>query len=536
MRVPLEDFVPYDRSVRWRLHDAYYSTRGPAAWESGEVPSFATSNFAAARQRAGLVVELVSELTRAGRLGADEPVHVLEVGSGTGKFALNFLRALEVSLGDEGAAVSSRLHYVLSDFAEKNVRDALLGTGLEGAAEEGRVIPALFDMRAPGLRALDGAPLAIAPLVVIANYVACVSPVQVIRRDDTGFSEKWSRAGIETADGATKAPADALAELLSDPSRQNLMERVVVDSEWRAAPLEKLVAPEDLPVIAATLERVEVGALVWHRDWIRALRSLVRALRPGGVVLVSDYGHSETPVIAGHDPEPENFGNTLGHAVPFALYDALCAHEGFGLERTVDPCRSVHVAAIGPDAELPGPFTDRFATTFGANDESETLLDLIAGASACANKADEPKSAARLLERCALLDPFSAELRERAGDGWLASAVPMRALAHYKRAIELEPARGPGLDARVGRAFLKAKMVAEARAIFERALVANRTSEALCNVAVARVEHGEWRSAWAAIVEAQELAPDDERVQGIRARIAERYASNALGEPAPPIR
>ena len=31
MRVPLEDFTPYDQSVRWRLHDAYFAARARAA-------------------------------------------------------------------------------------------------------------------------------------------------------------------------------------------------------------------------------------------------------------------------------------------------------------------------------------------------------------------------------------------------------------------------------------------------------------------------------------------------------------------------
>ena len=48
MRVTIEDFVPYERSIRWKLSDAYYATRG-AYWPSvvgGFVYGFSSYHFA----------------------------------------------------------------------------------------------------------------------------------------------------------------------------------------------------------------------------------------------------------------------------------------------------------------------------------------------------------------------------------------------------------------------------------------------------------------------------------------------------------
>ena len=52
MRVELEDFVPYDQSVLWRLGQAYYAGRGIAAWTEDDVPFEGTNNAAFARQHA----------------------------------------------------------------------------------------------------------------------------------------------------------------------------------------------------------------------------------------------------------------------------------------------------------------------------------------------------------------------------------------------------------------------------------------------------------------------------------------------------
>ena len=32
MKVLLQDFVPYDESVQWLIHDAYFADRGIGAW------------------------------------------------------------------------------------------------------------------------------------------------------------------------------------------------------------------------------------------------------------------------------------------------------------------------------------------------------------------------------------------------------------------------------------------------------------------------------------------------------------------------
>jgi hypothetical protein len=58
MTVILQEFLPYDQSLHWRVHDAYFAQRGMAAWTSGDIPFFATSNYPIARQHARVLVEV----------------------------------------------------------------------------------------------------------------------------------------------------------------------------------------------------------------------------------------------------------------------------------------------------------------------------------------------------------------------------------------------------------------------------------------------------------------------------------------------
>ncbi len=86
MKQILQTSVPYPDSLIWQLHRRYFHEYGNAAWESGDVPSGITSNRRAAYQNARVVLEAL----RHQPLDADETVYIVEVGSGSGTFAVNF--------------------------------------------------------------------------------------------------------------------------------------------------------------------------------------------------------------------------------------------------------------------------------------------------------------------------------------------------------------------------------------------------------------------------------------------------------------
>jgi len=113
MQLTLQAATPFDASLLWRFHNTYWEARGIEAWNRGEVPYYSTSNYASARQHAGFLTELVLSQLESGRLGADGEIWVLEVGSGLGRFATNFLRAMEVACGEAGSALSRIVTRVL---------------------------------------------------------------------------------------------------------------------------------------------------------------------------------------------------------------------------------------------------------------------------------------------------------------------------------------------------------------------------------------------------------------------------------------
>ena len=94
---PLEEPKPLSQSVLWSLQRAYFERAGIAAWSAGAVPMWVTSNpfIAAAYAR---VVRAFLHDWEAGPGGSaldpGQPVYVVELGAGSGRFAYHFLRRL----------------------------------------------------------------------------------------------------------------------------------------------------------------------------------------------------------------------------------------------------------------------------------------------------------------------------------------------------------------------------------------------------------------------------------------------------------
>ncbi|HLY92193.1 MAG TPA: hypothetical protein VKQ89_02955, partial [Candidatus Angelobacter sp.] len=93
----LETAVPLSQSVIWRLQGDYYARRGLKAWTEDLVPSYITNNPFIAEIYAGVVAAFLDDcLGDKGRraISPENPLRILELGAGTGKFACLFLRRL----------------------------------------------------------------------------------------------------------------------------------------------------------------------------------------------------------------------------------------------------------------------------------------------------------------------------------------------------------------------------------------------------------------------------------------------------------
>jgi tetratricopeptide (TPR) repeat protein len=442
MLVELESARPLDESAIWRLHDAYFARRGLDAWREGEVPSYATSNYPAALQHVAFLSAAL-----AARQGDDGPIHVLEVGCGSGAFAANFLRALAAL--PEAAWMRPRVRYLLSDYHAPSLQALCRASHLREAVADGQVVGVVLDLRhAEGATLLAGGALPDRIDVVIANYVTCVLPLKNLQKDGRTWREQHVAIHAEVPDEEADRPQDELLEAaLSDPTRAALLsEDLALSFSWVARPL-RAIYPKG--VHRAVVPRVTAphatATLSYPHGFIDFLEAIGPRLAPHGFVLVNDYGRLSSDALAGlEDRRPEVYGNSLANAVNFPVFDAYAAERRWGLVRTHAPEEILHTVALRPH----GPWSDAERAAFGAayvaQRGGDDVLDFWAAAHRHAEEGQH-EAALRYWSRVLRLEPHHPDHYLSAGAVAIEAGRPELARALLEQGAALA-APEAGLD------------------------------------------------------------------------------------------
>jgi hypothetical protein len=180
-KAPLESRRRLSESILWRWQRSFFERRGVRAWSAGTVPHHITSNPFVADAYARVVFGFLRDAKVAG-IDRAQPVHVVELGAGSGRFGYLFLKKL-LRLCRESAVGDVAFRYVMTDFAEQNVEHLRGHPWLRPLFDAGILDVARFDAERD-VRNGGKAEIALLhcgevlapgalknPLVVIANYL-----------------------------------------------------------------------------------------------------------------------------------------------------------------------------------------------------------------------------------------------------------------------------------------------------------------------------------------------------------------------------
>lgn len=174
----LEEHQRLSASRLWSWQRQYFEEQGVEAWRRSIVPHYVTSNPFMAQAYARVVFGYLRDLVRESRLGFDasRPLHVLELGAGSGRFTYHFLKKF-VPMLQRSALSHLRVRVVMSDFSARNIAFWKQHPMLQDYVSQGWLDFAQVDASDPQDIVLQhsGDVLSAAqpgnPLVVIANYV-----------------------------------------------------------------------------------------------------------------------------------------------------------------------------------------------------------------------------------------------------------------------------------------------------------------------------------------------------------------------------
>src|SRR5215471_3389568 len=162
--VLLESDVPLSSSVIWRLQRDFYVQRGLKAWTEDMVPQFITNNPFIAEIYARIVFSFLSDCPD---LSPANPLRILELGAGIGKFSYLFLRHLTTLLQSSGSSTDT-VRYCMTDcsdaFPEAWRANGYFAEFVRAGVLQFERFEVAAEIKSEFLRSAG-------PLVVIANYV-----------------------------------------------------------------------------------------------------------------------------------------------------------------------------------------------------------------------------------------------------------------------------------------------------------------------------------------------------------------------------
>ena len=521
MRIELQDWTPYQSSLYWEVHDRYFRSRGLQAWTQGEMPQFGSSNFGSARQCAELLIDLCA----AADLEPDEPFVVLEVGGGTGTFAVNLHEALDHDLGSAGRELGRRMLTLWSDYAETTVRQAITQPALAALIAAGRLRPCLYDLREPGrMTSLDGAAVQPAAHVVLANYLVCVLPTRYLQRQDGGWQELWVRVFLDVEwkiEGGGEPDPDDVAALkeqwLASAEGEGMMRTLQCDQEWRPVSVDDPFVDTKHPAVLDRLHGEAAHTTVAYPfgflDFLEHLGRDASRLALKGHVVVADYGQSSADELhRAVDRSSQIFGNSIAHGVNFGCLRAWAELAGWGFEATEDPTRSVHVGLLRACADVSREVAERFEVVQVNRTQGEDLLDYWAAARR-ARDAGSPREALRMLQRCLRLDPRSPSLLYEIGVAAIDAGFPRLAIEHLVRGQEIDTDRVLDFEFERGRAATELGDERAAAGWFRESLDREEHPTTWCNLGAVQKALGQEQEAVISLRRAVELRPDYERAK-----------------------
>jgi tetratricopeptide (TPR) repeat protein len=315
--------LPLSQSPVWNQQRAFYEDNASEAF--AEIPHQAVDNPWVAAAYARVIVGFLRDV----ELDPSQPLYVLELGAGAGRFAHGLAREL-------GERLTQDFVYVLTDFADSQLDDWAAHPGLEderfdfARVDLTQPIAPVLRRRGTTLRALAN------PLVVIANYVFDSIPA-----DAFAVSEGQLQACLVDADFSfARAPVTPYGDADLDALLEHY--RVTLDDTVFTVPTTAINALSGLRALAG--DRL--------------------------LVLAADKALSTEEALAYRsEPEPARHAGAFSLMVNFHALGFWARRHGGELLHGGDRHAAIDVGAIvfGPSGETRAAYADAIER-FGPGD------------------------------------------------------------------------------------------------------------------------------------------------------------------------
>jgi tetratricopeptide (TPR) repeat protein len=355
----LEGYRPLSRSLLWQLQRRYFEQQGLEAWRQGTVPHYITSNPFIANAYSKVVFGFLRDCATAAAdppnpafppLDLSQPIYLLELGAGSGRFAYHFLKKF-LPFFTHSTLRHLPIRYVMSDFAEQTVKGWLAHPYLRPFVEQGYLDFARFDAEQDETIHLHVSGETLAPdtlrnpLLVLANYFFDGIPQDAFYVKDGRLRESQVRLLVPQ----TEAEAD-----LNDPA---LLERVKMAYQRRPVNPPYYHDPDLDEILFSYPLLLDDTAVMFPCSGIRCIRRL-RHLANGRLLLLSgDKGYHHLDLLFGRQEPGISFHGSFSLMVNYHSLGRYVLNEGGQVLHISRRHVNLDVAAF-LFGELPGGYAE----------------------------------------------------------------------------------------------------------------------------------------------------------------------------------
>ncbi|MGK7924272.1 MAG: SAM-dependent methyltransferase [Spirulina sp.] len=191
----LEERRSLSRSFLWQIQRHFFQNQGVGAWNTHKVPHYVTNHPTIANAYAQVVFAFLRDCDRDSEQPLDfsQPLYILELGAGTGRFAFHFLQQF-LEIYDTSVLKDIPIRYVLTDFSSRTLQFWQTHPQLQPFVERGLLDFACYDVQEDSSIELASGSILRAntlknPLVVLGNYFFDSIPQDLYRIRDGQLEE-----------------------------------------------------------------------------------------------------------------------------------------------------------------------------------------------------------------------------------------------------------------------------------------------------------------------------------------------------------
>ncbi|GIP40590.1 hypothetical protein J31TS4_38700 [Paenibacillus sp. J31TS4] len=263
----------------WDIQRKYYEEEGTKAWNNDQVPQYITSNPMIAAAYAEMIFALLQDQANKGYRA--DPVFIVELGAGAGRFAYHVLDEL-CQLRDYAGIALPSFRYIMTDLAMNNVMawkehpalQSFITDGILDFAQFDAVHDTVLNLVVSGATIREGDLKQ--PLIIIANYFFDSIPQELLYIGDGQVYE---------ADVHIDYP-----ERKDSLKPSEWLKQINLQYEYRRAPEYEQETYPYRDVMSLYREQLEDSHILFPTSGLSCLERLNRLSQAGFLLITADKG------------------------------------------------------------------------------------------------------------------------------------------------------------------------------------------------------------------------------------------------------